>query len=138
MKMGLTLQMMLLAVNLALFFLLAREHADMVALQTQFAGIGKEHGYREANRPVNSRGGERDCADYGDNPPGVTVYLETTPAEIQAATSPQGKRQWTAVSFKEAGRAPDGSNQAVMSIHKVEENHGQNESIPVRSNPRWQ
>lgn len=71
-----------------------------------------------ADRLVPWRGQE--CADYGDNPPGVTVYLETTPAAtVQASTQAPG-RQWTAVSFKEAGRAPDGSKQAVMSIHQTD------------------
>ena len=60
----------------------------------------------------------QECTDYGDNPPGVTVYLETSPTEAAPqADARQPAWRWTAVNFKEAGRAPDGSQQAVLSIH---------------------
>lgn len=49
-----------------------------------------------------------------DDSPGLTVYLETT--EIRPGTSPSGQ-QWTALRFRDAGTAPDGSHQAVMSLH---------------------
>jgi hypothetical protein len=83
------------------------------------------------------------CRDYGDNPPGVTVYLETTPMDTTpAATSDPTKQQWTAVSFKEAGRAPDGSPQAVLSIQKATVDKDF-EPIdlpikPVKAHSRWQ
>jgi hypothetical protein len=55
--------------------------------------------------------------DSGEPAAGVTVYLETTPPE--ATQSVAGGRQWTSVNFRDAGQAPDGSRQAVMSIHNT-------------------
>ncbi len=78
------------------------------------------------------------CADYGDNPPGVTVYLETSPAEAKPADVQQPTRQWTAVSFKEAGVAPDGSKQAMMSIHQTDMKKEAVDSPPAQPPPRWQ
>ncbi len=63
--------------------------------------------------------GAGNCSDAGDNAPGVTVFLETTPAQSRQPSSPMVSRQWTALSFREIGQAPDGSRQAVMSIHEL-------------------
>lgn len=50
-------------------------------------------------------------------PSGVTVYLETSPPNDSPVAD--GSKRWTAVSFRDAGAAPDGSRQAVMSIHNT-------------------
>ncbi|QSA96102.1 hypothetical protein [Methylococcus sp. EFPC2] len=51
--------------------------------------------------------------DYEDYAPGLTVYVET--AEIFQTAADPGR--WTAIRFHDAGVAPDGSRQAVMTIH---------------------
>ncbi|MFM8331574.1 MAG: hypothetical protein ACKN9T_07785 [Candidatus Methylumidiphilus sp.] len=88
---------------------------------------------RLQHRPVAASAGDSSCADAGDNAPGVTVYLDTS----QAQTPQTGRRQWTAVSFKDIGPAPDGSKQAVMSI-KTEQQAEPVGLTPTRSAPRWQ
>jgi hypothetical protein len=53
-----------------------------------------------------------DAGDAKDQP-GVTIYLET--GSPSAPASPD--KLWTAVSFRDAGTAPDGTHQAVMTIY---------------------
>jgi len=75
-----------------------------IKLQNQSAIIKKAESY----------GGS--CSDQEDNqePSGVTVYLETSPAD------PNDKGvQWTAVNFRDAGISPDGSKQAVLRISRT-------------------
>lgn len=76
-------------------------------------------------------------ADAGDNAPGVTVYLDTLQAQSPQTGTQQPARQWTAVSFKDIGPAPDGSKQAVMSI-KTEQQPEPAGLTPTRNVPRWQ
>jgi len=78
------------------------------------------------------------CKEAADNSPGVTVYLETTPADPPQANGRQPGRQWTSVSFKEVGQAPDGSKQAVMSIQKTQINNSPGDFMPTRTASRWQ
>lgn len=75
--------------------------------------------------------GDGNCRD-DDNAPGVTVYLDTSQADARSA------RQWTAVSFKEVGPAPDGSKQAVMSIHKASVNPEAPGFTRVKNAAHWQ
>jgi hypothetical protein len=92
-----------------------------------------------AHRQVSTQNAENGhCNDNGDNAPGVTVYLETAPNETPAANADKPGRQWTAVSFKEVGTAPDGSKQAVMSIQKTKVKNGSADFVPVRNTPHWQ
>jgi hypothetical protein len=79
------------------------------------------------------------CQEGDDYKPGVTVYLETTPAEVSPGKSPPSGQQWTSVSFREVGQSPDGSKQAVMSIHKTHTVQDSTTGLhPVRNDPNWQ
>ena len=112
---------------------LGREQAR---LRDELARLKPPSDMRHTAAPAADRDGK--CKDTGDNQPGVTVYLDTSPSEPpQDRTAPAG-RQWTAVSFKEVGQAPDGSKQAVMSIQKTEVKNGAADFIPARAAPRWQ
>jgi len=78
---------------------------------------------RRLDRQINTGGmraagddGTRAVGDDGGDAkdqPGVTIYLET--GSTPAPASPD--KLWTAVSFRDAGTAPDGTHQAVMTIY---------------------
>lgn len=93
------------------------EQAQPVAAENRRAGLADEK-----------------TADDG-GAPGVTIYLDTS--KLPSAGG-QG-HEWTAVGFHDAGRAADGSKQAVLSITKVTPPQGAQEEQP-RAVPvsRWQ
>ncbi|WP_045227025.1 hypothetical protein [Methyloterricola oryzae] len=71
--------------------------------------------------------------------PGVTIYLDTSKLPAESNQS----QEWTAVGFHDAGRAPDGSKQAVLSITKLTRPAGSQQpqtSETVRTIPvsHWQ
>lgn len=111
--------------------------ATLIALLKEQALLREELGRLKSQadlRQASSRQaveGDGNCRD-DDNAPGVTVYLDTSQADAQPA------RQWTAVSFKEVGPAPDGSKQAVMSIHKAGANPGAPGLTRVKNATHWQ
>lgn len=108
MKKSLILHTLLIAANVAVFFNMTNGQMDWVGQQ---------------------------CTSFGDNSPGVTVFLDTTSAEAVQTTSSQ---QWTAVSFKEAGHAPDGSKQAVLSIQRTNVKKDAVGILPAKATPHWQ
>jgi hypothetical protein len=115
---------------------LASLRAEQAKMRDEIKQLKSSGGTRQHVSTQNAEDGH--CHDNGDNAPGVTVYLETAPNEAPAANSDKPGRQWTAVSFKEVGTAPDGSKQAVMSIQKTEVKNGSADFVPVRNTPHWQ
>lgn len=74
------------------------------------------------------------CSSQDDEEPsGMTVYLETSPAG-----SSDREVRWTAVNFRDAGISPDGSKRAVLRITRTA-NHG-HEQVAGDRNGRedWQ
>lgn len=79
-----------------------------------------------------------EAADDG-SAPGVTIYLDTSKLPAESNQS----HEWTAVGFHDAGRAPDGSKQAVLSITKLTRpggNQGLQPGETIRTIPvsHWQ
>lgn len=85
----------------------------------------------ETASAVADKGGS--CADA--EAPGVTVYLDTSQV-ASLPTSQAPAAQWTAISFKDAGQAADGSKQAVMAIRKTDAPAAA--SVPTEQIVRWQ
>ena len=111
---------------------------EQAHLRDELAKIKSPVDMRQASSAQQAGPGGHCQNAAGDNAPGVTVYLETTPPEGSQTNGRQPGRQWTSVSFNEIGQAPDGSKQAVMSIQKTEVSNGPVEFIPARAASRWQ
>lgn len=153
MRIGLVAHVMLLAGNIGWFLGMSSGHGVMggggvepTALeamrkeqarqQSELARLSSAMDVSKAHFPQQAGGGH--CKESGEDAPGVTVYLETASAEDLPRTDAAGTRQWTAVSFKDVGPSPDGSRQAVMSIHKADVKSGAGGFMPVQAAPRWQ
>jgi hypothetical protein len=76
------------------------------------------------------------CADSRNrvpqDSPGVTVYLESSSTDVNSAPN------WTAVSFRDAGSAIDGSKQAVIAIQQASLQAQQAKSGSQQAESHWQ